>query len=180
MTRYLMRAMAGALVLAAAGTLRAAPEEDGAPAVSLILSTEVSGSDLAFFSGAARETALLGRLCEMARKHATAPEVQALAAAVEKEQTDWAAQLKELSGHKHVPLTGEPDREGMKLLLRLEKLTGVKFDKSCLDALGDAQEMLETSLKAGAGSADPEIRRLAEGEMGRLKQERERERRMGV
>jgi len=47
------------MVLAGAGTVCGAPEDGAVPVRSPILSTDVSGSDIAFFSGAAHGTALL-------------------------------------------------------------------------------------------------------------------------
>jgi predicted outer membrane protein len=161
------------------GALCAAPE-DATPTPAPILSTEMSGSDLGFFMGAARQAELLARLSELAKAHAVTPEVQALAAAVLKDQTDAAVKLKSLAERKHAPLGAEPDRARAQLVESLGKLKGPRFDKSYLDALGDAQDALETSLNAGAGSSDAEIKALAEADLATLKQEQDRVRKLGL
>ena len=150
------------------------------PEMPRILSTELSGSDLVFFAGAARQTALLVRLSEMAKGRAATPEVQALAAAAWKEQTDAAARLKDLAGRKEVPLPEEPDGPAKDLVQALAILQGFKFDKSCLDALADAQDQLGTALEAGAASTDRDIKAFAAAEAGTLKVERERVRKLGL
>jgi len=167
--------LAGAAVCGASGNI-----EDASAPRTPILSTEISGSDLAFFSGASRQMALLAQLSELAKKRAVTPEVQAEAATVWKEQTDAAARLKELATLKHVPLENELDEQGKVVLQTLGKMNGVRFDKSFLDAQGDAQDVLEASLEAGAGSSDDTIKALAEAEMGMLKEERERVRKLGL
>jgi predicted outer membrane protein len=167
---------AAMLAVCAAAT---APEEAAAPQAP-ILSSEMSGADLVFFTGAARQTALLARLSELAKGRAVTPEVQAVAAGVWKEQTDAAARLKELAGREHVPLPEAPDGLGKKQLQTLAKLKGAKFDKSYLDALGDAQDLLETSLEAGAASMDKEIKAFAEAGLATLKEERERVKKLGM
>jgi len=171
---------AAALLAATLTALCAAGPEEATPTPAPIVSTEISGSDLGFFTGAARQTALLVRVSGLAKRHAVTPEVQAVAAAVWQEQTDAAARLKKLAERKQAPLPEEPDGEGKKLLQTLGKLTGPKFDKSCLDALGDAQDALETSLEAGAASMDGEIKAFAVAGLGTLKQERQRVSRLGM
>ena len=154
--------------------------EDAPPPPSRLLSTEISGSDLAFFMGAAPRMALLAGLSELARKRAVTPEVQAEAELVWKEQTAAAARLKELADHLHVPLETAPDGPGKTVLQAVGKLKGLQFDKSLLDAQGDARDLLETSLEAGAGSADETIKAFAEAGLETLKAERERVRKLGL
>jgi len=153
--------------------------EYATPTPAAILSTEISGGDLVFFTGAGPQTALMGELSALARKQAVTPEVKALAGTVFKEQTDAVAQLKALAAAKDVPMSQDLDREGRKVLLRLAKETGPRFDKSFLDALGDAQDLLETSLDAGAASSDKEIKAYADAGLEELKKERDGVRQLG-
>ena len=166
------------MMLAGAGFCTAAPEDAPRPEAP-VLSTEISGRDLVFFTGMARETALVAGLSELAEKHAVTPEVQALAAAVDKDEAAARASLTALAGRKQVPVAVEPDGEGKKQLLALGKLKGPKFDKSYLDALADAQDEMEKSLEAGAASADGDIKAAAQAAQGTLKEERERVRKLG-
>ncbi|MGA3170758.1 MAG: DUF4142 domain-containing protein [Chthoniobacteraceae bacterium] len=168
-------AMAG---MCAAGLAQGGPEY-ATPAPAAILSTEISGGDLVFFTGAGPETALIKEISALAEKRAVTPEVKALAIAVLKEQTDAAAQLSALAAARDVPIPQGPDGEGRKELATLAKMEGPRFDKSFLDALGDAQDLLETSLEAGAGSSDKEIKAYAEAGLERLKKERDGVRRLG-
>ena len=154
--------------------------EYASPPATQILSTELSGSDLVFFARAARQTALLVRLSEMAKGRAATPEVQAVAAAAWKEQTEAAARLKELAGRKQVPLSEEPDGPARDLVRTLAILKGLKFDKSCLDALADAQDLLATALEAGAASTDRDIKAFAAADTGTLKAEKDRVRKLGL
>ena len=168
-----LAAMAGGAVMRAPGN----DVEDATPPPARILSTEISGSDLEFLTGAGPEMALLARLAELAKKRAVTPEVRAEAAAVYTEQTDAIARLKELSGRLRVPLDTEPNGAGLKVLQAIGKLKGVKFDKAYLDAKEDA---LETIMEAGAGSSDAAIKAFAQAGLQILKLERERVRRLGL
>jgi len=168
-----------AMMLGAAAVCAAAPEDAPAPKAP-ILSTDLDGRDLAFFDAASRQTALVVRLSGLAVKHAVTPEVQEMAAAIGKEQADAAGKLIALADQKHLPMSMEPDGQGRKQLDAIEKLAGAKFDKSYLDALGDAQDALAATLDAGAGSADKDIKQYAEAGIEILKQERERVKKLGM
>jgi len=167
--------LTGAAVSAGAG----GPEE-AAPTPAPLLSTEISGSDLMFLTGAAPQMALLAELSDLAKKNAVTPEVQSEAATTWREQTDAAARLKALAGRVHVPVAAEPDDAGKQVLDALGKAKGMKFDKLFLDAQGDAQDQLEASLESGASSSDGEIKAFAQAGLGTLKQERERVRKLGL
>ena len=174
-------AMTAGLVLAlGCAAIHAAEPEDAPRPNAPILSSEMSGGDLSYFTGTARQTALLVALSSLAQKHAITPEVQALAASVGKDQTAAAASLKDLAARKNVPLRAEPDGTGKKQLQGLAKLKGPKFDKTYLDALADAQEQLETSLQAGTSSADEQVKASAQAGMEVLKREREAVRKLGM
>jgi putative membrane protein len=171
--------LAAAAFFAATGASLASPAA-GEPAPAQILSTDLSGGDIAFFTGASRQIALAAGLSAMARDRATTPEVKQLAAGIATEQTGAEAKLKDLAALKHVPLEAETDAAGKKQLQALAKLKGPKFDKSYLDALADAQDALQQSLESGAASADPGIQSLAQSALATLKQERLRVRRLGM
>jgi putative membrane protein len=161
------------------GTALSAPEE-GKAAQTAILSTEISGSDLVYFTGAARKMALITWLSQLAKERAATPEVLALARAVWKDQTDAAARLKALAGRRDVPVPEEPDGQGKKVLETLGGMKGVKFDKSYIDALTDTLNLLETSMQAGAASSDKEIKAFAQSGLGMVKMEKEQVRRLGM
>jgi predicted outer membrane protein len=166
----------GAIALCAMGK----EIEDATPTPAPILTTDISGGDLVFFTGAAPQMALLARLSDLAKNRAETPEVQAEAAMVLKEQTDAVERLKALAAGKGVTVAGEPDDQGKAILKSVDALKGVKFDKSYLDALTDAEDALEPSLNAGAGSSDKEIKALATAVQGTLKQERDRVKKLGM
>lgn len=168
-----------AMMLGAAAVCMAAPEDAPAPKAP-ILSTDLDGRDLAFFDGASHQTALVIRLSGLAVKHAVTPEVQQMAAAVGKEQAEAAGKLIALADQKHLPMAVEPDGQGRKQLDSIEKLAGAKFDKSYLNALGDAQDALAASLESGAASADKDIKQYAQTGIEILKQERERVKKLGM
>jgi predicted outer membrane protein len=147
---------------------------------SPIITTDISGSDLAFFMGTARESALIARLSDLAKTHAVTPEIQTLAAAISKEQSDVVARLKSLAARKSVPLPAEPDGAGRKQLQTLAAISGPRFDKTYLNALSDAQNALDSSLGAGATSTDKDIMALAQAGQGMLKSERSQLRKLGL
>lgn len=162
-------------------TVCAAPGDDTRyPARLKIWSTDISGGDLSFFTLGAHQMALLVRLCDLGRDKATTPEVQMIAVAVSKEQADALARLKELAAQKRVTLSDEPDGLGKKRLQALAKLTGPRFDKSLLEAMADARDMLETAFLAGTSSSDLAIKSVAQTDLATVKQERERARRLGI
>jgi predicted outer membrane protein len=167
------------LAMAAVCAAQNGPEY-ASPPPAAILSTEISGGDLVFFTGAGPETALMEEISALAQKQAVTPEVKALAGIVLKEQSDAAEQLKGLAAAKNVPISQEPDMQGRKEILALAKVTGPRFDKSFLDALGDVQDLLETSLEAGAASSDKEIKAYADAGLETLKKERDGVRRLGL
>jgi len=160
---------------AAAGDAEYAP-----PPPAPILSTDISGGDLLFLTSAARQINQAARLSGLAKNKAVTPEVQALAAAVWKEQSAAAARLKDLAARKHVPLQSEPDLPAKRELDALARLEGIRFDKACIDALGEAQALLETSLSAGAASSDKDIQAFAQANLGTLKQEQKQLSRLGI
>lgn len=176
------RIAAGLAALVGTGAVFAATRdiEDATPAPLPILSTEISGSDLGFFMDSAPQLALLERLAELAEKRATTPEVKAEAALLRKDQTEAMGRLKELQASKNVPVMDEPDTAGKKVLQALGKLDGVRFDKAFLDAQGDADDALETSLAAGAASTDAEIKAFAQAESQTIKEEKDRVRQLGL
>ncbi len=85
-----------------------------------------------------------------------------------------------LAASKHVQLSGDLGSRDAELLVGLAKLKGPKFDKSYLDALGDAQTQFETSLDAAATSSDRDIKSFADATLATLKQERDRVRKLGL
>ena len=154
----------------------AAPAKDAPPAA--LYSTEVSGGDLLFLTEAARTSALLIRLSNLARSHAVTPEVKDLAAAVETDQTAALAQIKAVAGHKQVPVSGAPDEAGLKLLRHAAEVKGAKFDKMYLDTVAEAQQELGAAFDGGAHSADPEIKAFAAAAQPALKKQAARVRQL--
>ena len=157
----------------------AAPEDAKAPPMAIV-TTEITGNDLAFFKGAAQETALLTQLCDLARAHSTTPEILSLTAGIGKDQSAAAAKLKELAAAKQIPLPTGPDGLGKKQLQSLARLKGARFEKGCIEAITDAQDALETSLTAGAASADKEIKDYSANGLQTLKTERSQLHKLGI
>ena len=180
MKRFTRIAVGFAVISSTAAICAGKDIEDSTPTPMPILSTEISGSDLGFFMGAGPQMALLERLSELAQKRAVTPEVKSEAGMVLKEQTDAAVRLKTLAAARHVPVADEPDEAGKKILQSLGKLDGVQFDKAFLNAQGDANDALEASLDAGAGSTDGEIKAFAQAELQALTAEKERVRKLGL
>lgn len=179
-----MRHLALTMLCVAAIILPAAakgPEEADRPvSYGNILSTDVSGSDLTFFTDTAPRLELIVKLSALAKDRAITPEVQALAAQIWKEQSDFAGKLSDLATRNGVPLPKEPDAEGRRRLQSLAKLKGPKFDKTYLDALSDVQDRVEASLDAGADSDDKEIKTLAKQALATLKKEQQALERLGL
>jgi hypothetical protein len=157
----------------------AAPEDAKTPEAP-ILSSDLSGSDLTFFSDASRQILLIARISYIAKAHAVTPEIQSLAAAISTGQTASAARLKDLADRKSVPFGDEPNRADKALLKSLSNEKGAKLDKSYLDALSDAQSLLAASLQAGVASADSDIKSFAQAALDTLKQEQARVRKLGL
>jgi putative membrane protein len=149
-------------------------------APSQILSTDLSGADLTFFSGASQQIALVAGLSAMARDRAITPEIKDLAAGIATDQAAAAAHLKDLATRKQVPIDAEVDGAGKKQLQSLSKLKGAKFDKTYLDLLSDALDNLQQSLDPGSASTDADIKSLAQSSLATVKQERDRLRKLGI
>ncbi|HEX4083808.1 MAG TPA: DUF4142 domain-containing protein [Chthoniobacteraceae bacterium] len=149
-------------------------------APSQILSTDLNGSDLAFFSGAPAQIALVAGLSAMARDRAITPEIKEMASGIASGQTALAARIKDLAAAKHVPISVEVDGAGKKQLQSLSRLKGPKFDKTCVDMLSDALDSLRQALAPGAASSDADIKSLAQSSLDTVKQERDRLRKLGI
>jgi hypothetical protein len=170
-----------AMLMPGAGIcLAAQPIEYSTPPPMPILSTDISGSDLEFFMGAGPATALLIQMSAMASKKAVTPEVAAEAALVLKEQTDMAAGLAELAARVQAPVATEPDAAGKAVLQDLAGMTGVKFDKSYLDALGAAQASLMASANLDAETTDGGIKTFVKAEIDTLTREQNRLKKLGM
>jgi hypothetical protein len=168
-----------AIALTATTQVIAKDIEDATPTPAPILSTDISGSDLGFLTGAAHQMALLSKISELASKQAVTPQVQSEAAATMKEQTNAITALQKIAAGYHVPLDTELQDEDMRLLKSLEAEKGLKFDKDYLDAQTDANHALEATLTAGAASSDAGIKAFAQDGLSRLKQEQDRVRKLG-
>jgi predicted outer membrane protein len=166
--------------LLASALLCAAAPEDGKSLPTPILSTELTGADLAYFTGAARQAALIIRLSDLAKSRAVTPEVQSLAAAVFNDQTAFSLRLQTLAARKQASLADASDHQAEQLLQTLSGLKGARLDKSYLDPLADAQDHLEPVLATAASSLDPDNKAAAQSALDTLKQERARVRKLGL
>lgn len=167
-------------VAGAAPGSQSTPSPTPAAAAAGIITTDISGSDLTFFTGSARAAALITQLSGLAKTRAVTPQVQIVAAAIAKEQADACAALEVIAVREHIRLPREPDAAVRKQLEALGKLHGAKFDKSYLEALGEAQDSLEGGLTAGASSTNKDIKACAEAGLATLKQERDRVAKLGL
>lgn len=168
-----------ALAFCAAVSAGAKDIEDATPKPPPLLTSDLSGSDLTCLTGAAHELEVLTTIAEMAGKHAVTPEVKAEAAAIAKEQAAALDTLKALAASLHVAVDTDLYGDDARLIETLEGINGVKFDKAYMDAQGETEQALETSLNAGAASADAGIKAFAQDGLARLKQEQDRARKLG-
>lgn len=180
MIRGMWRAVCAAVLAGSAVHSIAADIEYATPAPPRILSTEISGRDLAFFMAAAPEMALLGKVAEVGAQRAVTPEVKAEAILLVKEEKDQVAKLKALADEMGPPLSLEPDATGAKTIKTLARLQGVKFDKSFLDDAADAEDQLRAALISGAASQTGAIKDFCNVELAALKQQRQRLNRLGL
>ncbi len=171
--------LTAAILIAWAGA-RAATNEYATPTPAPILSTDMSGADLAFLTEAPPEVALVVELSALAKKHAVTPEVRDLAAGIFNQQTAAAESLKKLAATYQMPASQDPDPKGKRQLKAIAALKGVKFDKSYLDALSDAQDQLEAILEAGTTSQDKTIKAEADVEMAALKAQMDQVKKLGL
>jgi hypothetical protein len=167
----------GAITLCAAA--QAKDIEDATPTPVPILSTDISGGDLAFLTSASHQIALLIKLSELASARAVTPEVKAEAATVAKDQTDAMTALQKIAAGYHVPLDTALYDDDQRLVKNLDVQKGLKLDKAYLDAQADAGQALEASLTAGAASSDAGIKAFAQDGLAKLKQEQGRARKLG-
>jgi len=177
--RIAVATICATLTLRAGMSATATAIEDATPTPAPILSTDISGRDLAFLTDAAHQMALLAKISGMASKQAVTPEVQTEAATVAKEQTDAMTALQKIADGFHVPLDTELYDDDIKLVKALEAEKGLKFDKSYLDAQADADQALEASLTAGAASSDSGIKAFSQSGLATLKAEQDRVRKLG-
>jgi putative membrane protein len=154
--------------------------EDATPTPAPIISTELSGNDVTFLKDSPAQMALLIQLSQMADTRSVTPEVKALAATVLKDQTDTLAKLKDVAKQNGVSIDANPDKQGKKTIAKLSKLTGILFDKAFLDAQGDIDDALQTSLQAGTASSNADIKAAADSALTALKAERDQLRKLGI
>jgi len=129
---------------------------------SEIISTDLSGRDLQFFTSSIEAGLLVAALGELAKTRAEAGVIKDVGSALAHTQTDENRQLVRLASLKGVTLsTAAPARQAA-LTADLEKLAGSNFDKGCMDGIIAAAKDSVAAYEGAGESRDGDIKNFTE------------------
>ena len=137
------------------------PQVREKPASELI-TTDIGGRDLQFFSSAIESGLLVAYLGDLAKTRAEAGAIKDVGSALANTQADENKQLVRLAALKGVTLSIEPPAPQAKIAEEIEKLTGSNFDKACMDKIIAAAKDSVASYEGAVESKDGDIKSFSE------------------
>ena len=137
------------------------PQVREKPARELI-TTDIGGRDLQFFSSAIESGLLVAYLGDLAKTRAEAGAIKDVGSALANTQADENKQLVRLAALKGVTLSTEPPAPQAKIAEEIDKLTGSAFDKACMDKIIAAAKDSVASYEGAVESKDGDIKSFSE------------------
>ncbi len=137
------------------------PAPPGTPPQKL-LSSEMSGQDLQFFTTVVEAGRFQAYLVDMLKTKAQSEQIKALAGALSDTQGQENKQVVRLAAAKGWPVSAEPTATQTAVGVELEKLSGAEFDKAVMDKVVAASEQSFHAYEGAAQSTDKEIKSFAE------------------
>ena len=137
------------------------PQVGEKPAGELI-TTEIGGRDLQFFSTAIESGLLVAYLGDLAKTRAESGAIKDVGSALANTQADENKQLVRLAALKGVTLSTEPPAQLPALTEELGKLTASNFDKACMDKIIATSKEAVTAYEGAVESKDADIKSFSE------------------
>ena len=137
------------------------PQVGEKPAGELI-TTEIGGRDLQFFSTAIESGLLVAYLGDLAKTRAESGAIKDVGSALANTQADENKQLVRLAALKGVTLSTEPPAQLPALTEELGKLTASNFDKACMDKIIATSKEAVTAYEGAIESKDADIKSFSE------------------
>lgn len=142
--------------------LPAIPQVRDQAAGGELITTEIGGRDLQFFTASIESGLLVASLGQLANERAEAPVIKQIGTALASTQAEENKQLVRLAALKGVALSTEtPARQG-EVSAELDKLTGSNFDKACMDRIIAASKESVAAYESAVESKDGDIKSFSE------------------
>ena len=143
---------------ATAKTAAAGGSDNAADAPPQVFSTDLGGKDLLFLTAALEHGQVQQYLGELAKTRAGTEQVKAVGEVLASTQTEENKKLARLAAMKGVTLGGNEAAGKKALAQKLEKLTGPKFDKACMEEIINVNQRAVATYEAAATTKDGEIK----------------------
>jgi putative membrane protein len=130
--------------------------------VGELITTDIGGRDLQFFSTAIESGLIVASLGDLAKTRAEAGAIKDVGSALANTQVEENKQLVRLAALKGVTLSTEPPAEQAKAAEELDKLTGSNFDKACMDKIIAASKDSVAAYEGAVASKDGDIKSFSE------------------
>jgi putative membrane protein len=127
-----------------------------------LISSEMSGKDLQFFSSAVEAGRLQAYLVGLLQSKADSEQIKAVGAAFAATQEQENKQLSRLAALRGWTISSEPTAAQKIAGAELEKLTGSDFDKAVMDKVITASQQAVTAYEIAAQSGDAEIKNFSQ------------------
>lgn len=127
-----------------------------------LITSEMSGQDLRFFTTAAEAGRLQGYLVELLRTRAESDAIKAVGAALAATQEQENKQIARLAAAKGWTISTQPTAAQNALGAELAKQPGSHFDKAVMDKVIAASEQSVVAYEAASRSADRDIQTFAQ------------------
>lgn len=135
---------------------------DKAPGGSELITTDIGGRDLQFFTASIETGLLVVSLGELAKTRAEAGAIKDVGSALANTQTEENKQLVRLAALKGVTLSTDAPPQQTAVTEELGKLTGSHFDKACMDKIIAASKESVAAYEGAAQSKDGDIKGFSE------------------
>ena len=129
-----------------------------APGGSELITTEIGGRDLQFFTASIENGLIVVSLGELAKTRAEVGAIKDVGSALANTQLDENKQLVRLAALKGVNLSTQPPAKQTKLEAELEKAAGSAFDKACMDGIIAASKDSLAAYESAVESKDGDIK----------------------
>jgi putative membrane protein len=134
--------------------------KDGQP--PKLISSEMSGQDLLFFTTVVDAGRLQTVLVELLKNKADSEQIKQLASMLALTQEKENAQVTKLAATKGWTVSAEPTSAQKAMGAALEKQQGAEFDKGVMDKVIAASQQSVGAYETAAQSTDPQIKEFAE------------------
>ena len=133
-----------------------------APGGSELITTEIGGRDLQFFTASIENGLIVVSLGELAKTRAEVGAIKDVGSALANTQTEENKQLVRLAALKGVTLSTDAPAQQAAVTEELGKLTGSNFDKACMDRIIAASKESVAAYEGAVASKDSDIKSFSE------------------